>query len=214
MIAWRSDTAAKVIFANYCFDVRLKSLAFFIFFYFLLKLKLSFVTEGSRLVQSVSANKFKFFTEKLNVFYEHLPRALGPQNFFVITIWNWRLIKICRWYKKQPKMENNFVFHGKKWICYRAHAIHWRQTQRRKQQHLNGHYALAYGKFRFYLLLQGIHFRKNCGLIFKRPRAWQGLSAASSKYCESTVALKRRLGILQPASHWKLLFASWAWKHL
>ena len=84
------------------------------FFYFLLKLKLSFVTEGSQLVQSVSANKFKFFTEKPNVFYEHLPRALGPQNFFVITIWNWRLIKICRWYKKQPQIENDFFCYGKK----------------------------------------------------------------------------------------------------
>ena len=102
MIAWRSDTAAKVIFANYCFDVRLKSLAFFIFFYFLLKLKLSFVTEGSRLVQSVSANKFKFFTEKPNVFYEHLPRALGPQNF-VITIWNWRLSKSAAGIKSNQK---------------------------------------------------------------------------------------------------------------
>ena len=101
-------------FRKLLFDVRLESLAFFIFFYFLLKLKLSFVTEGSWLVQSVSANKFKFFTEKVNVFYEYLPRALGPQNFFVITIWNWRLIKICRWYKKQPQIENDFVCYGKK----------------------------------------------------------------------------------------------------
>ena len=34
------------------------------------------------------------------------------------------------------------------------------QTQRRKQQHLIGHYTLTYGKFWFYLHLQGIHFRK------------------------------------------------------